>query len=146
MEKYVFILRFVTRNQRRQRGKNKKTEEELSNVEKYVDRILDYAVQSEIVSKDTQKVVRYGLLYLINVFGSFLGFMILGYLFGYPELVFIGVVVGSGFRFVSGGAHFSHPLLCFLYSGSISYEHQRTQYQHWQIRYPPANYMQTRIR
>lgn len=88
-------------------------------IERNVKRLVDQAVSHNVLAEKERPIIEYGLNWAINCFGSLVGFVILGFLVGFPNLIVIGAVVGGVFRFFSGGAHLDRPLDCFLLSSVV---------------------------
>ena len=80
-------------------------------IERNVKRLVDQAVSHNVLAEKERPIIEYGLNWAINCFGRLVGFVILGFLVGFPNLIMIGAVVGGVFPF--GGAHLDRPLDCF---------------------------------
>lgn len=88
-------------------------------IQRGVKSLVETAISNNVLKEEEQAIVEYGLLWAINSVGSLVGFGIIGFLIGLPELVLLGAIVGGIFRFVSGGAHLVRALDCFIFSAFV---------------------------
>ncbi len=90
-------------------------------VQKLIGRLVAVAVEYDVIEKDQGPIVEYGLLAGFYNLAGMAGIVLVGFLLGIPKLAFAGGAAAASFRFVSGGAHFESPILCFIYSvGSVA--------------------------
>lgn len=83
---------------------------------RFIHNVVNSAINQGVLEKENEDVAVYGLEWGFHFILGLFGLFTVGLALGMWRSVMLAAVVGSSFRFVSGGAHFNSSILCFVFT------------------------------